>query len=340
MKNQNNRRSKTMEAKNALTNLLYLKEEVMAAFIVSLLNKSNEAIYWAYELHYSRYHAELFDLLEKVYYYFYATLNPNFKSFLNRKITEWHETSDIQIIHAIVANLLIRPFNLDIFMLVQTCKSIKIPPNFDGDLTPLLSAKKYATVAKYVLHICSEAELGTSKSRLEHLAQILQPITAQKTGRKTGHQLYLIDEYVGPEIDDSQIPYKLLETFCKYGVNDSGLLGAFHLNRPVDFKQSWYTNWLYYASWSPAWSERIESYGGKRDEEKYAILFESEDLEEAFYKTFGLEPDEQKRETQEKIIPLIPEIKVSEFYERFKGVNGIYNVTKNAQEKLKSLVIY
>jgi len=332
--------AKNVEAKNVLTNLLYLKEEVMVAFIVSLLNKSNEAIFWAYELHYSEYHAELFDLLEKVYYYFYATLNPNFKSFLNRKITEWHQTSDIQIIHAIVANLLIRPFNLDIFMLVQTCKGIKIPTNFDGDLTSLLAAKKYATVAKYVLHICSEAELGTSNSRLENLAQILQPITAQKTGRKTGHHLYLIDEYVGPEIDERQLPYKLLETFCKYGVNDSGLLGAFHLNRPVDFKQSWLTNWLYYASWSPAWTERIESYGGKRDDEKHAVLFESEDLEEAFYNTFGLEPDEQKRETQEKIIPLIPQIKVAEFYERFKGVNGIYNVTKNALEKLKSLVIY
>ena len=322
----------------ALTNLLYLKNEVICAFIVSLLNKSENAIFWAYELHYSGFDDELFELLEKVYYYFYATLNPKFKSFLNRKIAEWYETSNIQIINHIVSNLLIRPFNLDIFMLVQTCKSIKLPNNFDGTLDALLAAKKYATVAKYVLHICSEAEIGTAKSRLEYLATILQPITAKNVSKK-GHNLYLVSEYTPLDIGENPVTYKILETFCQHSVNDSGLLGAFQLDRPIDFKREWLTNWLYYAACSPVWIERIESYGGKLDEEKKAVIFETEEQEEEFHNNFGLEPDEQKRETQEKIIPEIPQVKVAKFYNSFKGTYGIYNVTINALDKIKSLVI-
>jgi hypothetical protein len=322
----------------ALTNLLYLKDEVIAAFITSLLNKNECAIFWAYELHYSGFNEELFELLEKVYYYFFATLNPNFKPFLNRKITEWQKTANIQIINSIVSNLLIRPFNLDIFMLVQTCKAIKMPPNFDGDLDALLAAKKYATVAKYALHICSESDIGAAKSRLEYLAQIMQKVTAQNVSI-SGHKLYLTDEYEPLDIGETPVPYKILENFCKYSVNNSGLLGAFQLNRPADFQQEWLNNWLYYASCSPIWLDRIESHNGIRDDEKHTILFESEDHEEAFYNQFGLEPDEQKRETQQIIIPQIPQLKVAEFYDKLKGTNGIYNVTKNALEKLKCLVI-
>ena len=324
----------------SLTNLLYFKDEVEAALIIALLNKNEgAAIFWAYELHYSGLNDELFSLLEKIYYYFFATLNPNFKPFLNRK----HGSREFQDINAIVINLLIRPYNLDIFLLVQTCKSVKIPTDFDGDLVPLIAAKKYATVAKYLLHTCSETEFVKMKkgacSRLEYLAQLMEPNTS--IGIKSGHKLYLESEYVGPEIGEDPVLYKILETHCKYGVNDSGVLSAFQLERPKEYKkvqELWRSNWRYYACRSPVWLERVESYGSVLDNEKNCVLFENEHQEEAFYNQFNLEPDEQKRETQQKIIPdLIEKVKPSDFYEKFKGDKGIYKITQNTLDKIKIL---
>ena len=324
----------------ALTNLLYFKDEVEAALIIALLNKNEAAaIFWAYELHYSGFNDELFSLLEKIYYYFFATLNPNFKSFLNRKLGS-RESQDI---NNIVTNLLIRPYNLDIFLLVQTCKSVKIPTDFDGDFAPLIAAKKYATVAKYLLHTCSESEFvkmaeGTG-SRLEYLAQLMEPNTRIVT--KNGHKLYLESEYIAPEIGDDPVLYKILETHCKYGVNDSGVLSAFQMERPKEHKkvqELWRFNWLYYACRSQVWLERVESYNGVLDNEKKSVVFENEDQEEAFYNQFNLEPDEQKRETQEKVIPeLIEKVKPSDFYQKFKGDKGIYKITQNTLDKIKTL---
>lgn len=326
----------------ALSNLLYFKDEVEAALILALLNKNEEvAIFWAYELHYSGFKDEIFSLLEKIYYYFYATLNPNFKPFLNRKLG----SREFQDINSIVTNLLIRSYNLDIFLLMQTCKSVKIPANFDGNLEPLITAKKYATVAKYILHTCSETEFvkmaGGTASRLEYLAQVVQE--CRQDHCKKCHKLYLDSEYVAPEIGENPVLYKILETHCKYGVNDSGLLSLFQLVRPKEHKKVqklWRSNWLYYACGSPVWLERLESYQGSLDNEKKIVVFPSEDQEEEFYNQFGLEPDEQKRETQEKVIPeFLGEVKVSDFYEKFKGCLGVYKITKNTLEKINKLTL-
>jgi hypothetical protein len=329
----------------SLSNLLYFKDEVEAALILALLNKNEEAaIFWAYEIHYSGFEDGIFSLLEKIYYYFYATLNPNFKPFLNRKLG----SREFQDINDIVANLLIRSYNLDIFLLLQSCKSVKIPANFDGDLVPLMASKKYATVSKYVLHTCSETEFTKMAegygSRLEYLAHLMQPKDIQTPSKgtyKPGHKLYLESEYVAPEIGENPVLYKILEIHCNYGVNDSGLLSGFELDRPKEYKnvqELWFNHWLYYACRCPVWLERVESYQGSLDNEKKSVIFASEDQEEAFYNQFGLEPDEQKRETQEKVIPeLLGEVKVSDFYQKYKGDLGIYKITKNALEKINKL---
>lgn len=63
----------------------------------------------------------------------------------------------------------------------------------------------------------------------------------------------------------------------------------------------WY-QWLYFASNSPVWLDRIEDFGGQVNDEKKAIDFPNDDLFEAFYEHWGLEPDEQPIELQEKLI--------------------------------------
>ena len=50
------------------------------------------------------------------------------------------------------------------------------------------------------------------------------------------------------------------------------------------------------------WEERINKYKGKFNEEKKKIEFINDDLLEEFYDNFGLEPDEQNLECQNKSI--------------------------------------
>ena len=69
-----------------LTRYLYLKDEVKLAFLVSLLNKSDDAIFWAYELYYSGFKMEFFDYIWTIYYDFFATLNPSFEQYLNKML--------------------------------------------------------------------------------------------------------------------------------------------------------------------------------------------------------------------------------------------------------------
>jgi hypothetical protein len=70
------------------TQYLYIKEEVILALLVSILNKSDKAIFWAYELYYSGFKYELLNLIWKIYYDFFATLNPAYESYLFKKHKE------------------------------------------------------------------------------------------------------------------------------------------------------------------------------------------------------------------------------------------------------------
>ena len=66
------------------------------------------------------------------------------------------------------------------------------------------------------------------------------------------------------------------------------------------WQQCYYADWLYYASFSPLWKNRIEEYDGIIDHKNHKVDFD--DLEiyendntcfEEFYNHYNLEPDEQ-----------------------------------------------
>lgn len=154
----------------------------MLTLLISLLNKSEKSLFWAYELYYSGYEKELFNLLWKIYFDFYYTLNPSFYDYFAKKHKEWNKLprgiERDKIINMIISNLLIRPHNFDIFLLKQ------IPKNFDIDLEipiqnqnsvesiPItiiddwLNSNNYLNIAEYVLHKCKENQLD---QLLEHI---------------------------------------------------------------------------------------------------------------------------------------------------------------------------
>ena len=52
-------------------------------------------------------------------------------------------------------------------------------------------------------------------------------------------------------------------------------------------------NWLYHASHTPIWRARIDKYGGRINDKKQIVLFNTEDDFERFHNKFGFSIDEQ-----------------------------------------------
>ena len=125
------------------TQYLYIKEEVCIALLVSILNKSDDAIFWAYELYYSGFKHEFFNLIWKIYYDFFVTLNPAFEVYLLKKHKEWlntnGENSDCQdkLVSSIIQTLLFRPFNTDMFLLRNICEKFDIDISYTKEITTL-----------------------------------------------------------------------------------------------------------------------------------------------------------------------------------------------------------
>ena len=85
MAKNNNQENKLIGSDLVFTRYLYVKDEVRISLLVSILNKSDDAIFWAYELYYSGFKTELLNLIWKIYYDFFATLNPTFEQYLLKK---------------------------------------------------------------------------------------------------------------------------------------------------------------------------------------------------------------------------------------------------------------
>ncbi len=103
------------------TRYLYEKDEVKMALVVCILNKKDEAIFWAYELYYSGFQSELVAVFWSLYYDFYYTLNPSFEKYLQTRLKKnlALDTDSVNYISMIVNNFMIRPHSMDVFMLKQ-----------------------------------------------------------------------------------------------------------------------------------------------------------------------------------------------------------------------------
>lgn len=146
------------------TRYLYIKDEVKMALLLSILNKSDDAIFWAYELYYSGFKVELFDFIWKIYYDFFATLNPSFEAYL---LNKGLEPNNDRLVSAIIQDLIIRPFNTDVFFLRNVCSIFEIECKYKGkgkvnnksniselieQFTLWISAGDYKSIAQFILN--------------------------------------------------------------------------------------------------------------------------------------------------------------------------------------------
>jgi hypothetical protein len=104
----------------------------------------------------------------------------------------------------------------------------------------------------------------------------------------------------------------------------------------AELKTAYLDDWLYYASFSPIWKERIENYNGYIVEEERKVLFEDEDHEELFYMNYDYKPDEQSRECHEKSIGDLENITLKEWFqeEYKKSSNHLFKMDKEYLDEL------
>jgi len=152
------------------TRYLYIKDEVKTALLLSILNKSDDAIFWAYELHYSGFKNELIDFIWQIYYDFFATLNPSFAVYLSKKLTNKEDIKEDRLISSIVQNLIIRSYNTDVFLLRTISELFISDAESNSDLETHLLNKDYRSLARYILN---KQEKKEKEEKIEDIYKIV-----------------------------------------------------------------------------------------------------------------------------------------------------------------------
>lgn len=110
----------------------------------------------------------------------------------------------------------------------------------------------------------------------------------------------MTDELLKPLLtfqDHSVFSYKVLSMVQKYSPNRHyrDLLRTIIPENSNEIRDG---KWLYYASRSPVWYERIIQYKGNINDDTETVSFDNDDNLEEFYNHWGYEPNEQSKEIQ------------------------------------------
>jgi hypothetical protein len=326
------------------TRYLYIKSEVEVSLLVSILEKKNDAaLFWAYELFYSGFANEVIPLLWRVYFEFFATLNPAFEAYFWKKQQESGENTLVLLIAGMVNNLCRRKFNTDVFFLREVSMNFEMEKPYPT-LKECLATNNYEAIAHHIVEVGKD-DLPETLSKLQDIAKtaaiyfkekglkekpfkpseemvkyvnakiilitrIMQYFVQLNQDIKLGKSLYLsvdIEDlvmYDTVEATSDFPPRKILDFACAYSP-ETTYLNMFHCNRIDNIMLYFRKKWLYYAEDSPIWKERILEHEGKLDHTTQEVVFDDDDKEEAFYNSYSLEPDEQPVTVVEKIVPPI-----------------------------------
>ena len=357
------------------TRYLYLKDEVKLSLLISVLNKHTDAIFWAYELFYSGFQLEMFQLIWTIYYDFFATLNPSFEVYLLKKQIEILSTNANAntLISAIIQDLCIREYNTDIFKLRQITKMFEVTPEYSNEnpnpktlkevtnQIKIWGAKRdYASIGYYILSHNTQFDLfeillsldvhsrvlkGFPKTIqnatdmsichkiiglvkiLTHLMDIDKDksyVESKKYIRVKPHDIIMYDTINDTDTNTNILTYKVLQTACICGIDDLKYLSLFHLERYTTKKlqEIYNEHWLYHASFSPIWKQRIQLYRGYVDYTNQTVVFINDEWLESFYDNFGYEPDEQPLWVKNRVLMDIENVNDLTHFETKHGTHN------------------
>jgi hypothetical protein len=184
---------KAVESPFVFTRYLYEQEEVEISLLLNILHKKEEeSLFWAYELHYSGFTDKLIQLLWKTYYELFSTLNVSFENYLLNKLTNQLFTDEPKTIANVINNFLIRPFNMDVFILTQ----LEEPSNNNSfknvkhnalkkQFVSFLENHDYENIGLTILQICTVEQLDEIfKVSIKYFSKFIANLNATKTLNK------------------------------------------------------------------------------------------------------------------------------------------------------------
>jgi len=123
-----------------------------------------------------------------------------------------------------------------------------------------------------------------------------------------------------------------LATLCHESLREEELTYGYV---PPEKLGKYFDKWLYYASHSPIWRNRIAHFDGTIHHETQEVTFDDEEQEEAFMQRFDYEPDELPYEIQERIVLTKPYTPVpwTEFYEKYGKESILYETVIRRPKK-------
>jgi hypothetical protein len=377
------------------TRYLYIKDEVKTALLISILNKSDDAIFWAYELYYSGFKNELYAFIWQIYYDFFATLNPSFFIYLSKKLGQEdliqrfgpkeHLIED-RLISSIIQNLLIRSFNTDVFILRTISELFESEAGEEAEIEDLLETKDYRGLALYILNnkdleledtyqrVLNHFKLTNQQKQITDFRNAIKSNAAKKEIILVANIFALINknlnqikkqnfyvrvdpeevvQYETIEAADNLRPYRILAQacICKIQNNWVNLFQGFRNQKiepglkkkydgwtfgAVTEKYNSLNKWIYHASFSPMWFDRIKSCKGYVDYVNQEVKFVSEEWEEEFHNKYGYEPDEQPLFVKENVLKQIKDDNASlwqHFFAKYKK-NGMIDALEEEIDAL------
>uniref|UniRef100_A0A6C0ASV2 Uncharacterized protein n=1 Tax=viral metagenome TaxID=1070528 RepID=A0A6C0ASV2_9ZZZZ len=110
-------------------------------------------------------------------------------------------------------------------------------------------------------------------------------------------------------IDDTTLsPRNILKTACRFAIR-TNISILFNTFIPGSLIELWTNHWLYYAARTPIWATRINRLNGWLNEDKLAVEFDEEYVDDndlsdfdEFHNRWNYEPDEQSIELRNRII--------------------------------------
>ena len=374
--------NKIMSATVRFTRYLYEVDEVKVSLLIALLKKDvAKAEFWMFELFYSGYVEELTQLIWKIYYDFYASLNYKYEKYLQTKMK--NKIEDPSIFGSIINNFIIRPYSFDVFSVNHideggeddnTCSSSAC------SIEDVLTTNDYLKILRYVMHstedpielytkimeffvnvskvkLTVKSEVNSFKRVIKNtytkeyiknvlVSRVLYYLNLKDNKKKLGKNVFLeldvdiFDKYKTVDKCDKLPARKILPTVTKYPIDVDNYLSLFVLSRDdddVDIEQLYRYDWLYYASKTPLWRERLSRYNAKINDHSKTVDFDDEDEDnlQLFYDNFGLEPDEQKLSVQQTCTQKINETREwVDLYKEF-NVNGVIDILEYVDNVLK-----
>lgn len=256
------------EPEPIFTRYLYIKNDVVWSLFHSIVwNDLPQSLFWAYELYYSGFQDETFAFLQYVYEECYQNANPKaVQDFLQKTHDTWKTTPNQDaLVATYLANMIYRKHDLLAFIQKYDYNAYEREPEPDEVLpSPILNK----CPKKIVFVNYKEEDIKTYK-------------TVIPSNKIKASQLLKQMRIYTPRNDGPEYCACLEHTFMgKY-------MTLPYSRDEIDGFLKTSAVWLYYASATPVWRQRLQAHKGAPNHETKTIVFQNDIMKYAFLGKYG-----------------------------------------------------